>query len=390
MHRLRELPRRDVVVAGAVSAVALVATWHSIGDGTIYHGPRWPNAVLALLITGTLAFRQLAPLGAVVWVACVLGLSELVVRHDLQTVTGFFTLIALVASAGYHTSRRRSAVALAIGAGTLAAVCLVEPRLASPSNFAIDLAFMAVPWLLMRGLREREQRAAALGAELGRVQVEQEAREQQALADERARIARELHDVVAHSLSVMLLQVGAARLRADGDSAVAEPLLAAEASGRQALTELRRLLTLLREDADGIPTDPQPSLATLESLVAGVREGGLPVQLLVDGPPRPLPAGVELSAYRIVQEALTNVMKHARPTHVTVRVTYAADRLVIDVDNDGAAGAPATRGHGLIGMSERGAMLGGVVRSQARGDGGWTVHADLPVPSADRQPEPTA
>jgi signal transduction histidine kinase len=202
--------------------------------------------------------------------------------------------------------------------------------------------------------------------------------------EERAAIARELHDIVAHSVTVMLVGVRGARdvLRSRAD--VADATLAkVETSGEQSLVELRRILALLREPADAAQSRPQPSLAELDDLVAEYRNAGLPVQLEQVGDQRPLPGGVELSVYRIVQEALTNVLKHARASRVIVTLAYRDSALELEVLDDGASPRPdaGAGGNGLVGMRERVALLGGELETGRRESGGFRVAARLPVGS---------
>jgi signal transduction histidine kinase len=206
------------------------------------------------------------------------------------------------------------------------------------------------------------------------------------VADERARIARELHDVVAHNVSVMVVQAGAARRTIERDPDRArEALTSVEATGRQALDEMRRLLGVLRtEDEATELRAPQPSVSHLDELVAHVREAGLPVDLVVEGEPRPLMSGVDMSAFRIVQEALTNSLKHAGPAHARVRLRYGEHDLCLEVVDDGrglAADAPASNGggHGLVGMRERVALFGGELQAGPRTGGGYVVSARIPL-----------
>jgi signal transduction histidine kinase len=384
----RALISRDVILAAAVTAFGLLVTFVRIGDGTIYHGPRLPNAILSVLVTGTLAWRRTRPLLAVTWIFAVYAASFVVVRHDLQMVAGFVVVIVLVASAGYHASRREALACLAVGLAIPAVLIPLEPQLGGWSGAVFDAAFVALPWLAARALRNREDRAAALGTQLALAQ----ARQREILHEERAQIARELHDIVAHSVSVILLQVGAARMRAPGQPGLAEPLHAAEASGRQALAELRRLLGVLNDASaerpgrdraadERAPEAPQPSIATLDRLASTVRNAGLDVDLAITGAVRPLPPGLELSVYRIVQEALTNVLRHARASRAEVRVGYGPDTVTIDVVDDGtartASGVPA--GHGLVGMRQRARVFGGTTTAGPAPGGGWQVRAELPA-----------
>ena len=197
--------------------------------------------------------------------------------------------------------------------------------------------------------------------------------------DERSRIARELHDVIAHSVSVMTVQAGAVRrlLKPDQERE-REALLTVEETGRQALTEMRRLLGVLRQSDEKAALAPQPGLATLERLVAQVREAGLPVEMRVEGEEIALPAGIDLSAYRIVQEALTNALKHAGPARAWVVVRYGADEVEVEVANDGVSNG-GSGGYGLIGMRERVALYGGDLTAGPRDGGGFTISARLPV-----------
>ena len=202
-----------------------------------------------------------------------------------------------------------------------------------------------------------------------------------AVAEERARIARELHDVVAHSISVMTIQAGAARLLLDQDPERAEePLLSIEETGRETLAEMRRLLGVLRRDMAADTLEARPTMANLESLVEEVRASGLPVELSVAGEAGHIGPGVDLAAYRIVQEALTNVRKHAGLVPTRVAVRYGSSALEVEVENDagtrpnGGAGA----GHGLVGMRERVAVCGGTLDAGAKREGGYRVHATLP------------
>ena len=379
---------RDVILAAAVTAYGLLVTFVRIGDGTIYHGPRLLNAIVSVLVTSTLAWRQTRPLLALTWIFAVYAATFAVVRHDLQFVAGFLVIIVLVASAAYHASRRDALACLAIGLAAIAVLAPLEPQLGGWFGAVFDAAFVALPWLAARALRSREERAIALGTRLALAQ----ARQREILLEERAQIARELHDIVAHSVSVILLQVGAARMRAHDQPGLTEPLHAAEASGRQALAELRRLLGVLNgshaEDRgrdhvtdEQVPDAPQPSIATLEQLADTVRAAGLDIDLAIGGMVRPLPPGLELSVYRIVQEALTNVLKHAQPSTAQVRVHYGPDAVTIDVVDDGTtrtvAGAPA--GHGLVGMRQRAQVFGGTTTAGPAPGGGWHVHAELPA-----------
>ena len=216
-----------------------------------------------------------------------------------------------------------------------------------------------------------------------RARAAEEAR--RAVEEERGRITRELHDVLAHSVSVMTVQASAVRrLLTPEQEREREALLAVEETGRQALAEMRRLLGIMRSEHEVAALAPQPGLDTLPALVDQVRRSGLPVELSVEGTPVQLPAGVDLSAYRIVQEALTNTLKHAGPARAWVAVRYGGDDVEIEVANDGRADAGGNGGgHGLAGMRERVALCGGELHTGPRPGGGFRISARLPVTGDD-------
>jgi signal transduction histidine kinase len=203
----------------------------------------------------------------------------------------------------------------------------------------------------------------------------------EAVVEERARIARELHDAIAHDVSIMVVQAGAERRVLDGaNTATREVLETIEQIGRGALTETRRLLGMLRGDANE-PLTPQPGLTEVPTLVGQLREAGLPVELQLEGERRELPIGIELSAYRIVQEALTNALKHAGDARATVRISYRTDALELEIADDGAGGITRASGggHGLVGMRERAALYGGRFDASRNPDGGFVVRVLLPI-----------
>jgi signal transduction histidine kinase len=229
---------------------------------------------------------------------------------------------------------------------------------------------LLVRWVL--GDRDRRLRLA---------ERERDLVAREAVVEERARIARELHDAVAHNVSMMVVQAGGERRALDGaDGSTGETLRTIEEVGRGALTEMRRLVGMLRADAED-PLTPQPSLDDLPALVERVREAGLPVELHVGGEARELPVGLELSAYRIVQEALTNALKHAGEAHAIVSINYGPDSLELEIVDDGPGTAPsiAGGGHGLVGMRERVALYGGRFDASRRPGGGFAVRAKLPI-----------
>jgi signal transduction histidine kinase len=254
----------------------------------------------------------------------------------------------------------------------------------SPSipNWALLLVAGIGLWFAGSAVRDRQLRADILEERASRLERERELSTRVALADERQRIARELHDVVAHSVSVMVVQAGAARTLLTRQPKQSEQaLLAVESSGREALGELRRLLGLLTE-ADAEPAlAPQPGLDQLDRLVERVGQAGLPVDVRIDGTPKPLPPGLDLTAYRIVQEALTNTLKYARGAHAQVRLEFDDRELRLEVvDTGGSASHNSTgAGRGLLGMRERVAVYGGDLETSHRREGGFVVRARLPL-----------
>ncbi len=359
-------------IDGAIVLVALAAQVEVWTDPQQI--PRVLTAPAALLWTLPLLLRARFPLVAPAVVFAILGLESFL-SGDIVTESQIngFALIAAFCVSGAHASPRRALVAGAIGYGALAAIVLND---VPPSDSAVGIFLMsAAAWAVGRSIAERARRTS----ELERHARHLEQAQQTAALTERARIASELHDVVAHSVSVMTIQAGAARLLLDDDPDKArQPLVAVEETGHQALAEMRRLLGVLRGTDDTALT-PQPGMAQLDALVAQTRAAGLPVDVSSDGEARPLPPGIDLAAYRIVQEALTNVLKHGGAARARVSVRYRADALELEVTNSGRVAQNGTGGHGLLGMRQRVALYGGELHAEPRAEGGFTVRARLPV-----------
>ncbi len=364
----------------ALASVAIAAELAQVIGAT--GTPSAPALGLAVVAGGALVARRTAPLAVL---AATLAATVAIVALD-NDPSGVSVAIALYTTAALR-ERRVSLAALVVTAAIAAtgsAVTADTPGRETSAWFGAIIAVILTVgiWALgayaqtqRRYRRELQERAAS-------AEREREQLARIAVHEERAAIARELHDIVAHSVSVMLVGVRGARdvLRASPE--VAEETLArVERSGEQSLTELRRILALLREPERTAESRPQPSLAELNELVASYRAAGLPVRLEVIGKPTPLPGGVELSVYRIVQEALTNALKHSAPTNVTVTLGYRDSRLDLEVVDDGtpAALGAAITGQGLIGMRERVALLGGELETGPRDGGGFRVAARLPV-----------
>jgi signal transduction histidine kinase len=331
---------------------------------------------VGLLMTLPLAWRRRAPLTVVAVVMAALAGQTLLDSSEQPPQTPFLALVVAVYSVAAYTERPR---ALLGGVVSLTVILLSEP-----DDFIVAGPLYIGVWLAGRLYRDRQRLATALQSRTAALEREQEETARLAIAEERARIARELHDVVAHSVSVMVVQAGAERLAlGPGQESTRETLVSIEKTGRQALAEMRRLLGMLRKEDEELALAPLPSLDHLDSLVAHVREAGLPVELHVEGARRTLPAGVDISAYRIVQEALTNALRHAGPARARVVVRYGEDEVELEVADDGHGSQQTNaNGHGLVGMRERVALYGGELNTGLREEGGYAVRARLPFDRA--------
>jgi signal transduction histidine kinase len=274
---------------------------------------------------------------------------------------------------------RRAALGLAIVVGGAATTVYNIAGHSASSLVIIPLEF-AISWVAGFAVRERAVQAEAAESRATQAELERDTVARIAVAEERTRIARELHDIVAHAVSVMVLQVGAVRHKLPAAlSEDREALQGVERAGRAALAEMRHLLDAMREDGEGVELGPQPGLDRLDALLQDVGRAGLPVRLHVDGDPLDLPRGIDISAYRIVQEGLTNVLKHAHATQAEVALQYASDQLRIEVSDSGHGAAKSDRGHGLIGIHERVKLYGGEMTTATTNGGGFTLAACLPL-----------
>lgn len=376
MERLR-VPLLDA--AFAFGLLALLETLAA--TGTLMSGGGDFGAVLAAAaLTLPLAWRRRAPLAATLVVAATIALDDVAVGWD-RAVISFPASIAAAYAAGAYARQR----AAALGLAALLAANTVDAA-GAPGNRMGDVAlglvvFSFVPWLVGQALRRERNRSVALRELSQRLEASREERARAAAGEERARIARELHDLLGHTISVITIQADAAAKLLRHDAARAhEPLETIQASSRDALDEMRRLVGLLREDSDSTPLAPQPGVAQLAQLVDEVRATGVRVDLQVKPGP-PLPPTLDLCVYRIVQECLTNVRKHAGAS-ATARVRVQVDQHAVDIDvRDDGAGARShgEGGHGLVGIRERVALLGGELAAGADPRGGFVVHARLPV-----------
>lgn len=396
IDRLRRVDqaRLDVALAVVLAAVTLLGLWLVPASA----GGREPDLlanVLSLAMTLPIAFRRRRP---------VLVLAITVLATILATLTGPSSGVGLgvliaTYSVAAHADRRQSLAALTFTMIAVAVVVILvlastDPGL-PPAIYPIGLVLVwmivGAVWLLGDLVRSRGEAVAELRQRNEELEAEREENARLAVADERARIARELHDAVAHSLSVMVVQAGAARRALEtaepGGEVAAErargALATIEATGRDTLGEMRRVVGALRRTGDE-PYEPQPSLDELDRLLTTVREAGLPVELVVEGEARAVPRSVDLSAYRVVQESLTNTLKHAHAASARVRLQYGSDALDVEVTDDGRGAAARLleaphRGYGLAGMRERVAMVGGEIVAQPGPSGGFVVRARLPL-----------
>jgi signal transduction histidine kinase len=303
-------------------------------------------------------------------------------------IAGFGLLVAMYSVAAYEVGARRLVFLVVAGLGFVAGF-VVFGVTGNPRSFAITVPslFFVAAWLIGDYLRTRRAYVAQLEERAARLERERDQDRRLAADEERTRIARELHDVVAHDVSVIAIQAGAARaVQASKPEAAAQALGLIETTARETLIELNRLLGVLR-GANGATPDrsPQPGIGQLAGLVEELRAAGIEVDARVEGKAEPLPPALDLSAYRILQEATTNVLKHARARRVDIRVRYSEAMLALDIRDDGSGdgGDPASSsGHGLIGMRERVALFGGALRAGRDPAGGFSVHARLPLEPA--------
>jgi signal transduction histidine kinase len=337
-------------------------------------------AFTSLLMTVPLAWRRRLPLGVAVVVGGAIFLQAAVESGPHPPDGPFLAWILTSYSVAAHAPMRR---ALAGGTFLVVAVDLWAYRTGD------DLVFIPVIlagfWLAGRVVRSRNLLAAQLAERTRELEREREERARLAVAEERARIARELHDVVSHTLGVIVLQAGAERLAPD-ESSAKETLRSIEHSGREALAEMGRLVGMLRADGEVGEREPQPGLGRLGELVGPVRDAGIEVETVVEGEPRPLPGSLDVSAYRIVQEALTNAARHSGCSRVRVRLRWEATALEIQVADDGRGpaeerGRSESGGHGLLGIRERVGLFGGVFATGRSELGGFLLTARLPLSS---------
>jgi signal transduction histidine kinase len=377
------MSRRVWAVDAAVAAFLCAVMVAELAAKPLEPGERAssvPAYVLAAAVALPFAVHRRFP------VATLAVTGAATVAYALGRFTAFpgYAVFALVFGVSLHADRRRAALALATGLAALAGALSLQtaPTVTASTWVSTGLA-TTVAWLAGENMRVRRERVVVLEERARRLEAEREDRARRAVNDERLRIARELHDVVAHSMSVIAVQAGVAHHVVDSRPEVARQALATvETTSRAALVEMRRLLGVLRQgDEPQASLTPAPGLADVPALVDQFAEAGLTVRARLDDAPGEVPDGVDLSAYRIVQEGLTNVLRHGGPT-AEIDITYLNERIVVQIDDDG----PLTRhrpassgaGHGLIGMRERVAVFHGSLDAGPTGEGGYRLVATLP------------
>jgi signal transduction histidine kinase len=369
--RISSLIRRRGDELLAVALTTLVLLEVALREGPESH--RIESAALAVALGAAAARRSHDPLPLLALMLAVSVVSRAVPSLAQPTNSGGFVFLLLaVYSAAAHTSGRRTLLAGGMTVGTFVPALDMSGGITADNVIFFALIFGA-PWIAGRAVRQRRLNERELELEKGRAAA--------AIVEERARIARELHDVVAHSISVMVVQARGGRRVLESEPADAREALAViESTGQQALDEMRRLVGMLRSGDETLPLAPQPSLGQLGTLVDQVRAAGLPVELAIEGEPRDVPPGIDLSAFRIVQEALTNALTHAGPARARVVLRYLADDLELEISDDGpGSGAGSGSGYGLVGMRERVSVYGGELQAGRHPEGGYTLRVRLPL-----------
>lgn len=370
---------QDALIAAALTAFTQYELW--VGQAQVEGSLTLQRGAFAVM-TLAVAWRRLAPLVALCAVAIALAVQT-IFGGDAPVVGGFLAMIIATHSVATYRERRGAVVGLVVILAAVETYPLANQDDIQLADEIGNAALFVVVWGLARAVRTRQHRAEELEDRAAVLEREQEAQRQAAIAEERARIARELHDIVAHGVSIMVLQAGGARqLLGEGHERIRDSLLAVEQAGRQSLAEMHRLLGILREDLRA-PSPPPASLGQLDELAKQMASAGLPVEVVMEGTPRQLPQSIDVSAYRIVQEALTNTLKHAGPVQARVVIRYADCELDIEVTDTGRAKGTRRGGHGLIGMRERASLFGGSLQAGARPEGGWRVSAKLPAGSIE-------
>jgi signal transduction histidine kinase len=332
-------------------------------------------AVVTAVATGSLAFRRRAPFAVVVVAMTAITCGARIVGPGTNTISLLFAGLLAIYTAGSLMAPRRAASALAVS------VVLAAIASADAADWTFATVMFAGAWLAGRAVDRHRQLATQLIEANAQLQRDAHLREELAAADERARIAREVHDVLAHTVSVMVVQAEAAEEPLDHDIVRTQrAIVAIQDTGREALDEMRHLLAVLRKETDDHGLQPQPGLGRVPTLITELQHAGLDTEFTINGDCRALPPGIELCAYRVVQEALTNILQHSTARQATVVVTFREHDLSVDVTDDGNAVTANHDGHGLVGIRERIAMYGGTSRIGPRPAGGFEVACSIPYP----------
>ena len=371
----------DGAIAALIGAVGVVEIWLPL-PSVLGHGSREFSTLVVVILAASLAFRRRWPL----LIALIVLLTWPVVYAIVPILVLFWGQFVPMAVAVFSVARHGRGREPWVGAGVAAAVLLFFDLrvgvLQEPGEIIFHWMVFAIAWSFGWGLHVWERRAAESLQRAIDTEVAAAERTMATLVAERTRIARELHDVVAHSMSVMVVQAGAAEQVVDEDpEQVRKALASIRTTGAAALAEMRRVVAILRQNDEAAELAPQPGVGSLADLVKGAGVGGLRVDLTVEGNERPLPVGLDLAVYRIAQEALTNVRRHSAATQASVRLRYGEDDVEVEVRDDGrgAGDLAGNGGHGLIGMRERAALYGGRIETASRAGAGFTVRAILPV-----------
>jgi len=363
-----------VFIALGIGAEIEIAVTH-------LHVEKLPAASLAPFWALPLLLRRRFPIGAPTLALLAIASSVAIDPKGNNNLNfPFFCALGAVFAFGGVLERRKAYAGYGISIAVLVFVASMLPN-KSVGNYLWPLVLFSAVWAAGFFLSSRSQQIAEAAERADRAEQAREEEARAAVAEERARIARELHDVVGHSVSVMTVQAAAARrLLLPEQERERQALLVVEQTGREALAEMRRLVGVLRRPEEAPALAPQPSLGHVDKLVAQAQDAGLPVELHVEGKPVQLPAGVDLTAYRLVQEGLTNAVKHARAERAEVLVRYSDGQVEITVRDDGRGGGDGNgSGHGLVGMRERVSVYGGELEAGPRPEGGYALHARLPV-----------
>jgi signal transduction histidine kinase len=380
---------QDSLIAGALTAIALVGMLTRLhvdlpeGGGDVTRRSLDTLGVtLVLLQTATLTWRRTSPVLVLAVITSSLLLFSML--GYFMSFASFGFLIALYTVAAHRDRRISIPAGVACGIIVFLILALGHERI-EPDTVIVECFIVGAAWFIGDGYRIRRGQFVQLAERAARLELAGEEIARHAVAEERRVIARELHDVVAHNVSVIVAEAGAAqRISETHPSEALATLAPIERTGREALVEMRRLTGFLRTESEHPSRSPQPGLEELDALIATARHAGLPISLTIEGAPRPISPGLDLSAFRIVQEALTNTLKHAGPSNVDVVVRWESDRLVLIVDDDGTGPSaqqtdPTRARYGHLGMRERVALFGGRLQVGARPGGGYRVIASLPL-----------